>query len=208
MLTSRVAKQNALCVCMFKYFLSLTNQKIVQEHQLTEDVPCIGYQVISWICYLRSIWRKLLYSTLLLLETGHWKQAFFPLLQPSLMLLVLDNSLFSVPPVPSCLFQFPFASPVPSLFCRIWYSLLGIAISHIEAWCKDAQWGLSWWEGQDNLSEPGTAPVNLQGLCSFWAQEIQVVPLMLPLMSLHGISLCRVDSPPDPPLFFLGTVLI
>lgn len=39
-------------------------------------------------------------------------------------------------------------------------------------------------------------------------KDIQVVPLMLALVSLHGMSLCRVDSPPDLPLLFLGAVLI
>lgn len=39
-------------------------------------------------------------------------------------------------------------------------------------------------------------------------QEIQVVPVLLALVSLHDITLCRVDSPPDLPLLFLGTVLI
>lgn len=39
-------------------------------------------------------------------------------------------------------------------------------------------------------------------------QEIQVVPVMLALVSLHGITLGRVDGPPDLPLLFLGTVLI
>lgn len=85
MLTSRVAKQNALCVCVcLSIFLSLTNQKIVQEHQLTGLFPCIGYQLISWIRYLRSIGQKFFYSTLLLIEMWALKGRFFPSFNPSL----------------------------------------------------------------------------------------------------------------------------
>lgn len=124
----------------------------------------------------------------------------------SLILLLLDHSSLSVPPG-SCLFQSPFAPSLPSLyFFRIWNSLLGVAISHVAAWCKDTQCGPNWGEGQDNLLEWATASVNWHGFCSSWTTgdlQSAVVSVVLALVSLRGISLCRVDTP-DLPLLSLG----